>query len=115
MPIDDENTGALWDLKCECGLPSLTKPDPFFLAAYGLFVDHSFPNGGTGLDLAGGLGRHALWLLFLIHVGYRLLLSVYANEGPDSHVSDRDWVVVRASLAGGFIFSRPVGIHFVTH
>jgi len=25
-------------------------------------VVDSFPNGGTALDLAGGLGRHALWL-----------------------------------------------------
>jgi SAM-dependent methyltransferase len=25
-------------------------------------VDQSFPNAGVALDLAGGLGRHALWL-----------------------------------------------------
>jgi SAM-dependent methyltransferase len=53
---------AFWDLKYEEGLPSLTKPDPFFLAAYEAFVYPSFPNAGTVLDLAGGLGRHALWL-----------------------------------------------------
>jgi len=43
-------------------LPSLTKPDPFFVSAYESFVDLSFPKAGVALDLAGGLGRHALWL-----------------------------------------------------
>jgi 2-polyprenyl-3-methyl-5-hydroxy-6-metoxy-1,4-benzoquinol methylase len=51
-----------WDLKYEQGLPSMEKPDPFFLTAYGQFVADSFSNGGTALDLAGGIGRHALWL-----------------------------------------------------
>jgi SAM-dependent methyltransferase len=53
---------AHWDLKYEQGLPSLTEPDPFFVSAYGEFVDRSFPNAGVALDLACGLGRHALWL-----------------------------------------------------
>jgi SAM-dependent methyltransferase len=51
-----------WDLKYQQGLPSLEKPDPFFLNAFDQFVVDSFPNGGTALDLAGGIGRHALWL-----------------------------------------------------
>lgn len=53
---------AGWDLKYTEGLPSLTTADPFFLSACDRFVLPRFPNGGTGLDLAGGLGRHALWL-----------------------------------------------------
>jgi tellurite methyltransferase len=51
-----------WDLKYEQGLPSLEKPDPFFVSAFNQFVADQFPNGGTALDLAGGVGRHALWL-----------------------------------------------------
>jgi 2-polyprenyl-3-methyl-5-hydroxy-6-metoxy-1,4-benzoquinol methylase len=51
-----------WDLKYEQGLPSLTKPDPFFVSAYERFVGPRFPSAGVALDLAGGLGRHALWL-----------------------------------------------------
>ena len=58
----EENNGALWDRKYAEGLPSLTNPDPFFLSTYGRFVAPRFPRAGTGLDLAGGLGRHALWL-----------------------------------------------------
>ncbi|HEY3740031.1 MAG TPA: class I SAM-dependent methyltransferase [Bryobacteraceae bacterium] len=56
------DNSLFWDLKYEEGLPSLTKPDPFFLAAYETFVFPSFPNAGTALDVAAGLGRHALWL-----------------------------------------------------
>jgi SAM-dependent methyltransferase len=51
-----------WNLKYEQGLPSLEKPDPFFVSAFNQFVADQFPNGGTVLDLAGGIGRHALWL-----------------------------------------------------
>jgi len=60
MSIEEQK--ARWDLKYEQGLPSLTEPDPFFISAYGEFVEPSFPSAGLALDLAGGLGRHALWL-----------------------------------------------------
>jgi len=56
---------AHWDIKYEQGLPSLTEPDPFFISAYERFVTPSLPKPGVvgaALDLAGGLGRHALWL-----------------------------------------------------
>jgi SAM-dependent methyltransferase len=51
-----------WDLKYEQGLPSLENPDPFFVFAFDQFVSDLFPNGGAAFDLAGGIGRHALWL-----------------------------------------------------
>jgi SAM-dependent methyltransferase len=60
--MNSEEQRAHWDLKYEQGLPSLTEPDPFFISAYGQFVDQSFPDAGVALDLACGLGRHALWL-----------------------------------------------------
>jgi SAM-dependent methyltransferase len=60
--MDSPDSSALWDLKYRQGLPSLTKPDPFFLSAYQRFVHPSYRNAGMALDLAGGLGRHALWL-----------------------------------------------------
>jgi hypothetical protein len=58
--MNSEEQRAHWDLKYEQGLTSLTQPDPFFVSAYGQFVDQSFPNAGVALDLACGLGRHAL-------------------------------------------------------
>jgi SAM-dependent methyltransferase len=60
--MNSEEQRAHWDLKYEQGLTSLTQPDPFFISAYGQFVAQSFPNAGVALDLACGLGRHALWL-----------------------------------------------------
>jgi SAM-dependent methyltransferase len=60
--MNSEEQQAHWDLKYEQGLTSLTEPDPFFISAFEAFVDQSFPHGGVALDLAGGLGRHALWL-----------------------------------------------------
>jgi hypothetical protein len=36
-----------WNLKYEQGLPSLEKPDPFFVSAFNRFVTDQFPNGGT--------------------------------------------------------------------
>jgi SAM-dependent methyltransferase len=51
-----------WDQKYEQSMVSLTKPDPFFLSAYEEFVSDSYPGAGAALDLAGGIGRHALWL-----------------------------------------------------
>lgn len=60
MPFD--RWRSHWDIKYEQGLPSLEKPDPFYLSAFARFVADRFPKGGTALDLAGGIGRHALWL-----------------------------------------------------
>jgi SAM-dependent methyltransferase len=60
--MSNEEQRELWDLKYEEGLPSLTEPDPFFISAYERFVNPSFTNAGLALDLAGGVGRHGLWL-----------------------------------------------------
>jgi len=51
-----------WNQKYQQEMTSLTKPDPFFLSGYEQFVNDLFPDAGVALDLAGGLGRHALWL-----------------------------------------------------
>lgn len=60
--MNHDEQKARWDLKYEEGLPSLTEPDPFFIAAYQRFVETRSRTAGVALDLAGGLGRHALWL-----------------------------------------------------
>jgi len=38
------------------------EPDQFLLNAYDDFIHPMFPKGGSALDIAGGLGRHAIWL-----------------------------------------------------
>jgi SAM-dependent methyltransferase len=60
--LSSKEQKSQWDVKYERGLPSLTEPDPFFLSAYVQFVEPLFPSAGSALDLACGLGRHALWL-----------------------------------------------------
>jgi len=37
-------------------------PDPFLPQAFSEYILPAFPNGGRALDLAGGAGRHAIWL-----------------------------------------------------
>jgi hypothetical protein len=56
--MNSEEQRAHWDLEYEEGLNSLTQSDPFFISAYGQFVDRSFPKAGVALDLACGLGRY---------------------------------------------------------
>jgi tellurite methyltransferase len=38
------------------------EPSAFLLDAYREFVAPHFPAGGAALDVAGGIGRHAIWL-----------------------------------------------------
>ncbi len=38
------------------------KPNAFLVKAYREFVAPRFPSAGTALDVAGGTGRHAIWL-----------------------------------------------------
>jgi hypothetical protein len=59
---DMTNAQHYWDSKFREGLPSLTKPDPFFVRAYENFASCAVPGLGEALDLASGLERHALWL-----------------------------------------------------
>jgi SAM-dependent methyltransferase len=60
--MSSEESRAQWNLKFVRGETSLTQPDPFFISAYQRFADRLFPNAAAALDLACGLGRHALWL-----------------------------------------------------
>src|SRR5664279_3564690 len=62
----DEQPGdrERWNQKysAACGTDTWTIPDPFLLQAFSEFIGPRFPYGGNALDLAGGAGRHAIWL-----------------------------------------------------
>ncbi|HSZ60913.1 MAG TPA: class I SAM-dependent methyltransferase [Terriglobales bacterium] len=45
------------------GSEASTAPDPFLVRAFSEFVRPAFPDGGSALDVAGGAGRHAIWLV----------------------------------------------------
>jgi tellurite methyltransferase len=37
-------------------------PDPFLVSAFSEYILPLYSSGGSALDLAGGAGRHAIWL-----------------------------------------------------
>jgi len=51
-----------WNQKYRESPGSWIEPDPFLARAFAQFIQPSFPAGGSALDLAGGAGRHAIWL-----------------------------------------------------
>src|SRR5437764_14077579 len=54
----DERT--LWNKKYSEGSHTSLDPDPFLLSAWSEFLKDVAP--GKALDVAGGVGRHSLWL-----------------------------------------------------
>jgi tellurite methyltransferase len=57
MEFDEK---ASWNKKYSEGSHSSLEPDPFLVSAYEEFVADR--PAGSALDLAGGVGRHAIWL-----------------------------------------------------
>lgn len=57
MELDEK---ASWNKKYSEGSHSSLEPDPFLVSAYEEFVANR--PAGSALDLAGGVGRHAIWL-----------------------------------------------------
>jgi len=57
-----EDARSEWNQRYEDGSHGSLDPDPFFLRAYREFVVPRFKYVGRALDLAGGVGRHALYL-----------------------------------------------------
>ena len=51
---------SLWNKKYSEGSHSSLEPDPLLVNAYSEFLQDTTP--GKALDVAGGVGRHALWL-----------------------------------------------------
>src|SRR5438094_936275 len=71
----DEKT--LWNQKYAQASHTSLQPDPFLLSAYSEFLDDTKP--GSALDVAGGVGRHALWLAELRPAGF-LIYKTYTTE-----------------------------------
>ncbi|HET8888843.1 MAG TPA: class I SAM-dependent methyltransferase [Candidatus Angelobacter sp.] len=57
MAVDEK---SMWNKKYSEGSHSSLEPDPFLVSAYGEFLFGTSP--GLALDVAGGVGRHAIWL-----------------------------------------------------
>ncbi|MFY9844686.1 MAG: class I SAM-dependent methyltransferase [Terriglobales bacterium] len=68
-------------------------PDPFLHHAFTEYIRPLFPNGGCALDLAGGAGRHAIWMakqgwdVTLIDISETGVEQARQNAGPfASHI-----------------------------
>jgi 2-polyprenyl-3-methyl-5-hydroxy-6-metoxy-1,4-benzoquinol methylase len=70
----DERT--LWNKKYSEGSHRSLEPDPFLLSAYEEFLADQSP--GLALDVAGGVGRHAIWLA---QRGWRVKLMDISESG----------------------------------
>jgi tellurite methyltransferase len=51
-----------WNQKYRENPGAWLEPDPFLAWAYAEYIHPLFPRGGRALDLAGGAGRHSIWL-----------------------------------------------------
>lgn len=85
-----------WNQKYREGLHTLAEPDPFLVEAFSEFVHPTFPGGGSALDLAGGTGRHSL---YLAERGWRVTLTDISEVA-----------IEKARLNAGALTSQ---IHFV--
>jgi SAM-dependent methyltransferase len=97
---DKRDEREYWNRKYSetSGASTWTVPDPFLPRAFREFVLPRFPNGGSALDLAGGAGRHSIWL---------------AKEGWEVTLIDISEVAVeQARQSAGPFASR---IHSVVH
>jgi tellurite methyltransferase len=71
-------------------------PDPFLPWAFSQYILPMFPHGGSALDLAGGAGRHGIWLA---EQGWEVTLIDISDAG-----------VELARQSAGLVASR---VHFV--
>ena len=51
-----------WNQRYSRGSHHSMEPDPSLVQAFEQYIEPAFPRGGTALDVAGGVGRHAIWL-----------------------------------------------------
>jgi tellurite methyltransferase len=88
-----EHEHERWNRKYKESPGSWMVPDPFLPNAFSEYVLPAFPDGGRALDLAGGAGRHAIWLakqgwkVTLIDISEKGIELARQNAGPlASHI-----------------------------
>ncbi len=77
MP-SSSNQREHWNRKYRESPGSWREPDPFLRFAFSEYVRPLFPDAGHALDLAGGAGRHAIWLA---RQGWEVMLIDIAKAG----------------------------------
>jgi SAM-dependent methyltransferase len=101
----EDNARIEWDGRYSEGSHGPSEPDPFFREAYQQFVEPNFQYVGRALDLAGGTGRHALylaergWLVTLMDISDVALKQARRDaEGRDVHIVTEPIDLTEASL-----------------
>jgi tellurite methyltransferase len=75
MSVDERE---MWERKYREGSHGLSEPDPLLPYGYEEFIHPLFPNGGKALDVAGGVGRHSI---FMAEHGWQVTLVDISAEG----------------------------------
>ena len=70
-----------WNKRYLEGTHGTLRPDQFLLDAFDRYIEPIFPNKGCALDVAGGTGRHAI---FLAEKGWNVLLTDIAEQGIEN-------------------------------
>jgi SAM-dependent methyltransferase len=85
---DDDDERRRWNRKYREAPEAWLVPDPFLERAFSQYILPLFPHGGSALDLAGGAGRHAIWLakqgwkVTLIDISETGVEQAKQNAGP---------------------------------
>jgi tellurite methyltransferase len=93
LPSISDDEREHWNRKYREAPGSWLVPDPFLVRAFAEYILPLFPQGGSALDLAGGAGRHAIWLakqgweVTLIDISETGVEQARQNAGPlASHI-----------------------------
>jgi SAM-dependent methyltransferase len=84
----DDDESRRWNRKYREAPEAWLVPDPFLERAFSQYILPLFPQGGRALDLAGGAGRHAIWLakqgwkVTLIDISETGVEQAKQNAGP---------------------------------
>jgi SAM-dependent methyltransferase len=79
FPADDTERER-WNRKYREAPEAWLVPDPFLERAFAQYILPLFPHGGSALDLAGGAGRHAIWLA---RQGWKVTLMDISETGVE--------------------------------
>jgi tellurite methyltransferase len=69
-----------WNRKYRENPDAWLEPDPFLVCAFSEYIQRLFPQGGRALDLAGGAGRHSIWL---VKQGWNVTLIDISETGVE--------------------------------
>ena len=86
----EENARIEWDRRHTQDSHNSRTPDPFFVSAYEQFVAPNVKYVGRALDIAGGIGRHAVYLAERGWLVTLMDISDVALKQARRHAEERD-------------------------